>query len=274
MLFVTIAVMYLCGYLVQYLFIFASIFIHEIAHSLVAFILERRVYGLKLMPVGLCVSIEELAFDRFENVLIYSSGPFANFLMFLILLLTGSDSNIYTTLKLANIYLAFFNIIPVLPLDGGKILLGLLAGRVGLFASYKYVRKISVFVGVFFVSLGVAQFISSSYNFSFLAIGFYLFFYIVTEKMEAALMNIKDIIFRRSRLVKKGIYPARDLVVIKWVQLGDILRSMDFDRFHLIHVLDDELKIIGVCTEQQIMDGIMKYDSSMTFDEFIKTLQC
>ncbi len=83
-------------------------------------------------------------------------------------------------------------------------------------------------------------------------------------------MNMKDIIYRRSRLLKKGIYPARDLVVIKWIKLGEILKHMDFDRFHLVYVLDDNLKVMGVVTEQQIMDGIMNYDSSITFDELIK----
>ena len=82
-------------------------------------------------------------------------------------------------------------------------------------------------------------------------------------------MNMKDVIYRRSRLLKKGIYPARDLVVVKNMRMGDIIRNLDFDRFHIIHVLDDDLKLMKVFTEQDIMDGVVKHSGDMTFEEFI-----
>ena len=56
-------------------------------------------------------------------------------------------------------------------------------------------------------------------------------------------MNVKNVVYRHSRLMRKGIYAARDIVVLKSVHLSEVLKHMDFDRFHIVYVLDDELKI-------------------------------
>jgi len=268
--FAAVLIMYICGYLAEYFLIFFCIMIHEFVHSIVAIFAGRHVYGIRVMPVGLGVSIEETLTGRFENVFIYSSGPFINLFLFLLIKFTGANSEVLINIMVVNAYLAIFNIMPVLPLDGGKVLLVILSGKIGTFAAYRYIRRLSFLFGILFITVGTVQFIYNRFNFSLFLIGIYLIFYVFTKKTEAALMNMKDIIYRRSRLIKKGIYPARDLVVIKWIKLGEILKHMDFDRFHMLYVLDDNLKIIGIVTEQQIMDGIMNYDSSITFDELIK----
>ena len=85
-------------------------------------------------------------------------------------------------------------------------------------------------------------------------------------------MNMKQIIYRRSRLLKKGIYPVRDLVVMKSVFLGDTVKSMDFDRFHFIYVLDDNLKLLGVFSENDIMESMLRNNGDITFEELIKNV--
>ena len=83
-------------------------------------------------------------------------------------------------------------------------------------------------------------------------------------------MNVKSIIYRRSRLLKKGVYQARDLVVLKTTMVSEIIKNMDFDRFHIIHVLDDDLKLVKSLTEQEIMDAIFENSADITFGELVK----
>lgn len=45
---------------------------------------------------------------------------------------------------------------------------------------------------------------------------------------------------------------------------------MDFDRFHIIYVLDDELNIIGMFTEKEIIDALTGSNDDMTFEHLIK----
>lgn len=145
-----------------------------------------------------------------------------------------------------------------------------MALRLGLLLANSYVVKASAVLSLLLALLGAIQMFNSPHNFSLFVIGLYIFFYLDSEKEEVALMNIKHIIYRRSRILKKGVYGARDLVVVKSMHLGDALKSMDFDRFHFIHILDDDLKLIKVITEQELIDAMLKYNADMTFEELIR----
>lgn len=266
--------MLLAGYLKKFIITFVSILLHELGHIVLGVLLGKKVNAVKLLPVGLNVSLGESTYTRWESIIIYISGPFVNILLFILssilntyYLFSSDDMRFFI---LVNIYLAVFNMIPVLPLDGGKIFRDVMALRIGLLLANNYAVKASLILSTLLIVLGAVQLFNNLHNFSLFIIGLYVFFSLKSEKAEAVLMNIKHIIYRRSRLLKKGIYGARDLVVIKSMHLGDILKSMDFDRFHFIHVLDDNLKLIKVITEQELIDGMLKHNTDMTFEEFIK----
>lgn len=77
---------------------------------------------------------------RRDSAMIAAAGPISNFLLFLLSLIllklvlllniswliTPPIINLFRSLMLLNLALGFFNLIPVYPLDGSKILLGLL----------------------------------------------------------------------------------------------------------------------------------------------------
>jgi len=52
-----------------------------------------------------------------------------------------------------------------------------------------------------------------------------------SDRPEEILMNIRNLLFKRSRFLKKGVYPGRELVVLESTRLGELIKSMDFDRF-------------------------------------------
>lgn len=55
----------------------------------------------------------------------------------------------------------------------------------------------------------------------------------------------------------------------KNTRLGDTLTSMDFDRFHIIYVLDDNLRLLRVFTESEIMDALSGDTGNITFEQLI-----
>lgn len=262
------------GMLNGYLAAFFSIVLHEAGHVAFAAISGSRLRTLRITSVGLCAEIDEGVCSIRERLILYSCGPAANFLIAaaaaLICLLTSNPSPLVRLILLTNLYLALFNLLPAVPLDGGRILRELLAERVGILAAGKWVHRLAFMLSIIFVLLGMVQFVSGWYNLSLLVIGLYIAFTLKTGKMEAALMNIKQIIYRRSRLEKKGIYPARDLVAMKWTQIGDTIRNMDFDRFHFVHVVDENFKLIRIFTENEVIESLLKHNADMTFEELIR----
>ena len=261
------------GWLDEYAVAFFSIAVHEIVHIAVA-----RLYGcntgeIRITPVGFSVSIHDRDCSRRESLAIYSAGPASNLLLFTAASLAAYvfpafESQLHLV-SVTNIFLAVFNLIPAFPLDGGRILLDLLAGRMGLLAAGRLTRRLAWVLSSILLLYGAWQLYVSAFNFSMIIIAIYIIVLIITGRMESAFMNIRQIIYRRSRLLKKGIYPARDLVAIKSTLLSDTLKNMDFDRFHLVYVLDDHLRLLHVFTENEIMDAITAGGDGITFEQLL-----
>lgn len=264
----------LAGYHVEYILTFISMVIHELGHTAAALVLKKKVYTFKILPVGINVCIDEFSCTRQERILIYICGPVINVFLaavfFDIWLRASIKTGLVFFLMSANVCLATFNLLPALPFDGGRILREALAMRYGGFSANKKIQRITLIVSLMLVLSGIVQLLNNILNFSLILIGAYAIFLLKKGKTEDSVMNVKDMIYRRSRLLKKGVYPARDLVVVKTMHLGDIIKCLDFDRFHIIHVLNENLKLLKVFTEQDIIDGVFKYSADMTFEEFME----
>ncbi len=273
-LFIFFTLIFFIGYIGEYLIIFMSMAFHELAHALAAEITGRKINLIRILPIGLNVLIDGQEYRLFSNMAIYFSGPFLNIFLCILGLAISPFEIVKTEYMnffiISNLYLSIFNLLPVLPLDGGKILNLLLSYRYGLNKAFAYTRRVSFFLTFHIIIVGAIELIISKYNFSLLIIGMYFIYYLRTERMEGALMNIKYLISRRSRLIKKGIYPARDLVVIQSIRIGEVLKNMDFDRFHFVHVLDEKMKVVKVFTEQEVIDEMMEHSTDVTFGELVR----
>lgn len=233
----------------------------------------RVIYSVKVLPVGINAAIMENDLRDVKSTIIYAAGPVANILLSLGGLLANTyclqQSNDMLFFISSNLYLAAFNLLPIIPMDGGMILREVLWGHVGLFSARKYLKRINRVLAFVLVIFGMIQLVNSTWNFSLIIMGVYVFFAFGEGGIEMSLMNVKSIIYRRARLLKKGIYQARDLVVIKSLHMSEVLKHMDFDRFHIIYVLDDELNILKVMTEQEVIDSLLKHNVEMTFEEYL-----
>jgi Zn-dependent protease/CBS domain-containing protein len=115
------------------LLFFASVLLHELAHSLVAKSRGIGVSGIRLFIFGGVSQFDAEARDAPAEAWISAVGPLTSLLLggvFAgIVLLTGSKSGfgaLMGYLAYVNIALAVFNFLPAYPLDGGRVLHSLL----------------------------------------------------------------------------------------------------------------------------------------------------
>lgn len=272
--FAVLLMVILIGYSTEYIIISLSMLVHEAGHTITAVILGKKVYSIRVLPVGINANFSENTLFGRQNIIIYIAGPIVNIILSLAGLIVYSyclqDSNDMLFFITANLYLAIFNLLPVIPMDGGMIIREILWGHIGFFSAKKYLKRINRALAFSMMVLGLFQLISSSWNFSMIIIGIFVFFSYCDGRMEVSFMNVKSIIYRRARLLKKGVYQSRDLVVIKSVHMGEIIKHMDFDRFHIVYVLNDDLSVMEVLTEQDIIDGLLRYNPEITFEDYLK----
>lgn len=258
----------------EYSAAFFSMVVHEISHITVAKRFGLHPVRICITPVGLSASIQNKGFSRHVLLLIHAAGPAANLLLFGAASLAGLVlPQLKKELELVcrtNLLLALFNLLPVFPLDGGKILHQLLSGSMGLLAAGKVIKVIAWIMAALIMATGVLQFCMTGYNLSLIMIGIYIPIVLKDAGMESAFMNIRQILYRRSKLIKKGVYPARDLVVLKSTRVDEILKNMDFDRFHIIYVLDDELRLAEAFTENEIISAFGDERDCLTFGQLME----
>jgi len=108
------------------LFAIIAVLIHESAHAIVANRYGVRATKITLLPFGAAVNIDCAFLPRGNQVAILLAGSFANMAVSVIAIavvwIVPSLFNILGLFILTNFSVAFLNLMPLYPLDGGKII--------------------------------------------------------------------------------------------------------------------------------------------------------
>ena len=147
------------------LLLFLSVLLHELAHSFMAIGEGIKVRDITLFFLGGMANLEKECETSKGSLKIAISGPIVSLLLafFMILLsnnLSGSDiiiSNLFRQVGSLNLLIGLFNLLPIIPLDGGVILKSLIwhftgSKRAGIkvaIASAKIISFLAIFVGIF-----------------------------------------------------------------------------------------------------------------------------
>lgn len=107
-----------------YLMIFA--FIHELGHLFTGLVLGLKPETLKIMPFGLSIIFKTFRQEPkiyLKKFLIAAAGPVVN----IIIAIAGIILKWRTNIIYANSLITIFNLLPIYPLDGGRILKSILS---------------------------------------------------------------------------------------------------------------------------------------------------
>lgn len=151
-----------------YILIIIFAIIHEFGHLIAGLVLGMKPESINLMPYGLSISFKVIPNDynkkfgrgnllEIKKIIVALAGPLTNFFIILIAFKTRLNVNIFSSLKIiyANLLLMTFNLLPIYPLDGGRILKGILYLIIGKKNTEKNINNIS------FITLLIITFISS-----------------------------------------------------------------------------------------------------------------
>ncbi|MDO8627991.1 MAG: site-2 protease family protein, partial [Candidatus Diapherotrites archaeon] len=168
----------LIPYALMLFFLFTSVFIHELFHSVTSVLLGIKVEKIILLPIGGISVAKKMPEQAYKEFLIAIAGPFFNFLMIAIIagivyfnpelfpsieMISNPDTFNNTILQFplfslfwVNLILGVFNLfVPALPLDGGRVLRSILAMKFGFNKATHLASKISTIISVVLGFIGL-----------------------------------------------------------------------------------------------------------------------
>lgn len=118
---------------------FIFILLHELGHAITGIILGLKIKKININVFGLSIEFENYGKERLNNkIIIDMAGPAINIITFIIAVIFKNEEIAYI-----NILLAIINLLPIYPLDGGRIVKNLLLKSHNYKQVVGYTEKIS-----------------------------------------------------------------------------------------------------------------------------------
>ena len=260
--------------------LFFCVLLHEFGHSLVAQRLGIEVPDITLLPIGGLARLKNLPEKPWDEVKIAIAGPLVNVVLapvfFVLAFLLGADllappnlvtglesvGEVFAYLGYLNVALAVFNLIPAFPMDGGRVLRGLLAARMGPVRATDVSSTVGQFFAIAFFLIGLLG------GQIFLAlIAVFIFF---GASGEAQMVRQRELMRGLSVSDVMGTKP-RTETVTPYHNFGQVLDAVLHGYQEDFPVLDEDGSLVGIVTRKEILSAAHSPDRYATVRDLMKT---
>ncbi|NNJ71081.1 MAG: site-2 protease family protein [Kiritimatiellales bacterium] len=147
--------------------LFASVALHEIGHSVVAQAKGSYIQEIVLYPFGGAAKISNIPKRPIDEILVALAGPAVSLLLGILGVTAGfrmlaampeaTHYPLVLELGAINVALFVFNLLPVFPMDGGRVLRALLASKKSRVEATRIAATIGKYFCIFFVVYGLVN---------------------------------------------------------------------------------------------------------------------
>lgn len=171
-LLVFIIISFLTGTFTELLIILSIVLFHELGHFTAAKVFNWRIKGIMLWVFGGVMDTDEHGTrPLYEEMIVTVAGPIQHLFIYMLILFfslntTAVPPSIIDSMLFYNTVILIFNLLPIWPLDGGKLLYQMLSVILPYRKSYNYVIIFSIctigtllIIQLFFISFTLSAFI-------------------------------------------------------------------------------------------------------------------
>lgn len=256
----------LTGYFVELFTLFVIVLVHELGHIIVARSFGWTVREVKLLPFGGVAEVEEAGgAPAMEDALVAIAGPLQNVWMGLAAWGCGElglwDAAWAAYVWKANLMIGLFNLLPIHPLDGGKLLQAALSYTVNYYKMLVWSARISLLFSALMIisSLLPLVFDHDGIQINLLIVGLFLFITNWTYYRNVPFLFYR-FLMHRGRIATKALargHMASPLIVSGGQSILSVARLFRRERYHLIYMIEPGSKEVKVVPEQKIVEDCL-----------------
>ncbi|MGE5380326.1 MAG: site-2 protease family protein [Methylocystaceae bacterium] len=254
--FLILAVLYAAAGLIAPLTaVMVGLFLHEAAHAITAVIFGVKVTRVELLPFGGQAVIEDImALSPEKEMIIALAGPAVS------LLLAGlsyvwRQTPLVNVFLWANLFLALFNLLPVLPLDGGRLVRAAISTIFGFKKATAYIASLGMVVGIILLLAGAAGCIyRQPLAVNPLVMGVVLLLAARREKQMIYYSFVRYLLGKQGILDKEGQLNARTMIARENVPLKRVIAHTSPHEYLVVLVSQEGGKVVGVVTEEKMVE--------------------
>ncbi len=247
--------------------LFLLVLAHEIGHVLAARYFGWTVREVKLLPFGGVAEVEEAgAVPAREEALVAIAGPLQNVWLGLLALGLGEwgvwDRGWAEYVWQANALIGAFNLLPIHPLDGGKIMQAALSYTMNYYKVMQWTMRISLGGSIVVLGAAIAPvvFFEMSPQLNLLIIGCFLLISNLQYAKHIPFLFLRFLIYREKAAAKalESGSAARPLLVNGSQSILSVARLFKREEYHLIYLLDPTNSQMNVIPEQRVVEDCLQ----------------
>ena len=194
--YIFIIISFLCGFMKNIIIIFSICIIHEVGHIFFIKFYKYKIVSINLYPFGGYTLIDKKINSSInKDIIIAFAGIFMQIILLLVIDVFKTKINIitYNLIFNYNILIMIFNLLPIIPLDGSKIIRLFLEKKFSFHLSYHLYLIISILSLIIFVII----------NFIYNIDNYFIIMFLIFELV----INIKDYKYIKNRfLLERCLY--------------------------------------------------------------------
>lgn len=269
------------GFPVEPLLLFLLVLAHEISHVITAKFLGIKFSRIELFPFGgVSYLSRPVELNPKTEFFVAAAGPLFNFTFLVFLSETfnnsvslfwaGEDFSLVNFLIKANFFLMTFNLLPGLPLDGGRILRACLTRHLGFYKATETAASYGKALGIIFIIFGLLLSYYNFLNLSLSLMGIFLYHAAGREQKNSIYLFLQYLLRKEKRLRKYNVLKSEQLVALENTTLMEVLKWFKPSKYHQVVVISSNFRIKEILSETQILSTALQKGVDVQLKKLIK----
>ncbi|MBR5947351.1 MAG: site-2 protease family protein [Clostridia bacterium] len=261
-----------------------SLIVHELSHSVMAHRLGFSVSSIELQPFGCVARLKRAPLSPSESAAIAAAGPLVSLILSLTaagaaFLSGGTENSALSELSFFNLTLGLVNLLPVLPLDGGRLALAAVSSVNGS-DRRKAASALSiggVAIGLIVAAIGAFSLTKKPEGMALfraattMVTGAFIVLSAAAERKELASHSAKARLAAESNLRSGRGLRVYSVAMHKKSTVREALMAVSGTGYGVVLVVDDGMRMLSVLDEGRLVAAAVRGGSGEKLENIVNS---